>query len=379
LTWTSARVARIAAKAVALLLAVDLLQASLGLERRIENVSVYRFLVPKLARLDILRDYPSPVIWPLKPLLDAHEIGAPKGRDEYRVAVLGDSGSFGFFSPARDAIPGQMSRSGLSVGGRKLRAYNLSYQTPNALKDLVILRHSLRREPDAIVWFVSLYDLAEDAPPPFRPFVHLILRANDDDVCALAARYSISTWETRRMGCGRRAWWRDSLWLDGGGRYRDLAVLFVRGALDALVPGDPSDSHMDRKPWIGSFPLPEVPLFTDRGPLETRIPNSRWETLSAGQRMAAERRVPLLLVNEPIFIASGPGSQREYNSFYGRSIYDRYRRALAEFCRDRGIALLDLWDVLPPQEFDNTPQHYLPEGSRRIARLVAERLRDLTP
>ncbi len=108
------------------------------------------------------------------------------------------------------------------------------------------------------------------------------------------------------------------------------------------------------------------------------MPNSRWESLAAGERMAAERRVPLLLVNDPIFIASGPGSQREYNSFYDRPIYDRYRRALADFCRDRGIPLLDLWDALPPQEFDNTPQHYLPEGSGRIARLVAERLREMT-
>jgi hypothetical protein len=271
-----------------------------------------------------------------------------------------------------------MSRIGLSIGARKLRAYNLSYQTPNALKDLVILKHALRRGPDAVVWFVSLYDLAEDAPPPFRNFVHLILRANDDDVCALAAEYSISTWETRKMACGHRAWWRDSLWLDGGGRYRDLTLLLARGSLDRLVPGDPSESHLPRKPWIGSFPLPEVPLFTDRGDGKPAMPNSRWESLAAGERMAAQRGAALLLVNEPIFIGSGPRSQREYNSFYERSIYDRYRQALADFCRDRGIALLDLWDALAPGEFDNTPQHYLPEGSRRIAQRVAERLQEMT-
>jgi hypothetical protein len=370
---------RIVAKALAILVAFDLLQASFRLERKVENLSLYRRLVPPLSRLDILRDYPSQVMWPLEPLLDAHEIGRRKQPGEYRVAVLGDSGSFDLFSPSRDAIPGQMSRIGETVRGRRVRAYNLSYHTPNTLKDLVVERHALRRDPDAIVWFVTLYDLAEDAPPPFRHFVHLILRANDDDVCELAANYGISTWEIRQMRCGERPWWRESLWLDGGGRYRDLAILLARAGLDALVPGDPSDSYLARKPWIGSMPLPESPLFADRGANDPPMPNSRWKALEAGARMAAGQGVPLLVVNDPIFLASGPLSGREYNSFYARTIYDRYRVALAEYCRIRGIPLLDLWNALPPGEFDNTPQHYRPEGSARIARLVVGKLREMTP
>ena len=364
-------------KALVLLLVFDVLQASLHLERRVENLSIYRFFVPPLSRIDILRDYPSQVMWPLKPLLDAHRIARKKGPDEFRVAVLGDSGSFDLFSPARDAIPGQISRLGAAIGGRKMVAYNLSYHTPNTLKDLVVLRHALRRDPDAIVWFVTLYDLAEDTPPPFRHFVHLILRSNDDDVCDLAAEYGLSTWEIRQMRCGQRPWWRDSLWLEGGGRYRDFALLLARGFLDALVPGDPSDTYMARRPWIGLSPLPEVPLFSDRGPDDPPMPNARWQTLEAGAKMAAARGVPLLVVNDPIFAASGPLSAREYNSFYARAIYDRYRDALAQYCGRRAIPLLDLWDALPPREFDNTPQHYLPEGSARIARLVAARLQEM--
>ena len=364
-------------KALVLLLVFDVLQASLHLERRVENLSIYRFFVPPLSRIDILRDYPSQVMWPLKPLLDAHRIARKKAPDEFRVAVLGDSGSFDLFSPARDAIPGQISRLGAAIGGRKMVAYNLSYHTPNTLKDLVVLRHALRRDPDAIVWFVTLYDLAEDTPPPFRHFVHLILRSNDDDVCDLAAEYGLSTWEIRQMRCGQRPWWRDSLWLEGGGRYRDFALLLARGFLDALVPGDPSDTYMARRPWIGLSPLPEVPLFSDRGPDDPPMPNARWQTLEAGAKMAAARGVPLLVVNDPIFAASGPLSAREYNSFYARAIYDRYRDALAQYCGRRAIPLLDLWDALPPREFDNTPQHYLPEGSARIARLVAARLQEM--
>ncbi len=377
--WTRDSVFRIVAKALVLLVVFDVLQASVHLGKKVENLSFYRHLVPPLSRLDILRDYPSQVMWPLEPLLDAHEIGRKKRPDEFRVAVLGDSGSFDLFSPSRDAIPGQIDRIGETLRGRRVRAYNLSYHTPNTLKDLVVESHALRRDPDAIVWFVTLYDLAEDAPPPFRHFLHLILRANDDDVCELAAKYGISTWEIRQMRCGDRPWWRESLWLDGGGRYRDFAILLARGVLDALVPGDPSDSYMARRPWIGLMPLPAAPLFADRGPNDPPMPNARWTTLEAGKRMAAERGVPLLVVNDPIFRASGPFSGREYNSFYARAIYDRYRIALADYCRGRGIPLLDLWDALPPGEFDNTPQHYLPEGNARIARLVVGRLQEMTP
>ena len=367
---------RVVGKAVALFIFFDVLQAATHLDRRLESLSMYRHMVPPMARLDIMRDYPTPVMWRLEPLLDAHAIGRPKPPDEFRIAVLGDSGSFDLFSPARDAIPGQMTRLGAAIGGRKLHAYNLSYQTPNPLKDLVVLEHALRRSPDAVVWFVTLYDLAADAPPPFRPDVHLVLRVNRDDVRTLAARFSISTWETRELFGKPDRWWRRSI-LFQGDRYRDWALLVARGALDAVTPGDPSDTWRARRPWIGSAALPEQPLFRDLGPNDPPMPNARWKTLEAGKALADERRVPLLLVNDPIFRASGPRSDREYNSYYGRAIYDRYRAVLARYCAERGIALLDLWDFLAPREFGDTPQHYLPGANARIARAVTDRLEEM--
>ena len=367
---------RVVGKALLLFVVFDVLQAAAHLDRRLESLSIYRRMVPPMARLDIMRDYPTPVMWRLEPLLDAHAIGGPKAPDEFRVAVLGDSGSFDLFSPARDAIPGQMTRLGATIGGRKLRAYNLSYQTPNPLKDLVVLEHALQRSPDAIVWFVTLYDLAADAPPPFRPDVHLVLRVNRDDVRDLAARFSISTWETRALFGKPDRWWRRSI-LFQGDRYRDWALLVARGALDAVTPGDPSDTWRARRPWIGSAPLPEQPLFRDLGPDDPPMPNARWKTLEAGKALADEGRVALLLVNDPIFRASGPRSDREYNSYYGRAIYDRYRAVLARYCAERGIALLDLWDFLAPPEFGDTPQHYLPGANARIARAVTERLEEM--
>ena len=367
---------RVVGKALALFLFFDALQAAFRLDRRLEELSIYRWFVPPAARIDIMRDYPSAVMWRLEPLLDAHEIGRPKRADEFRVAVLGDSGSFDLFSPARDAIPGQMTRQRARIGGRLVRAYNLSYQTPNPLKDLVIEKHALRRSPDAIVGFVTLYDLVSDAPPPFRPTVHLLLRVNDDDVRALADRFSLSTWETRELLARPRGFWRRSI-LFTGDRYRDWALLLAHAGLDALTPGDPSDSFRPRRPWIGSFALPPEPLFEEPSDADPPMPNARWAPLAAQKALADEAGVPFLLVNDPIFRDAGPGSDREYNAFYGRRIYDRYRETLSRYCAERGISLLDLWDRLPPELFDDTPQHYLPAGSARIAAAVTAKLAEM--
>lgn len=367
---------RVVGKALILFLLFDVLQASLRLDRRLESLSIYRWFVPPEARLDVMRDYPSAVMWRLEPLLDAHAIGRPKRGDEYRVAVLGDSGSFDLFSPARDAIPGQMTREAARIAGRTVVAYNLSYQTPNPLKDLVIEQHALRRSPDAIVWFVTLYDLVSDAPPPFRPTVHLLLRVNDDDVRALAKRFSISTWETRELLARPDGFWRRSI-LFSGDRYRDWTLLVAHAALDALTPGDPSDSFRPRRPWIGGFPLPARPLFEETSDADPAMPNARWTPIAAGRSLADAAGVPLLVVNDPIFRAAGPGADREYNSFYGRRIYDRYRKTLERYCSERGIPLLDLWDLLPPGLFDDTPQHYLPAGSARIAEAVTAKLAEV--
>jgi len=371
---TPRAVMRILAKALVLFLAFDLFQAATHLDRRIADLPVLEHLLPPMARLDIMRDYPTPVMWPLSPLLRAHRIGRPKAPDEYRVAVLGDSGTFGMSMHEAEAVPGQMTGLVERIGGRRVVAYNLSYQTPNTLKDLVILKHALSNDLDAVVWFVTLYDLASDVPPPYREQVHIILRVNREDVRELSARYGIHTWETGRLAAERH-WWSRSIFVTGA-RYRDFAILLGRAVLDSLSGGDPSDSARARMPWIGSKPLPPLPLFVQTGMDQPPMPNARWKSLLAGRDMTAGRGVRLLVVNNPLLIAAGPGSERMYDSFFGRLIYDRYRATLDRFCRDHGIAYLDLWNLLPPKEFDETPQHYLPAGNARIARAVMERLKE---
>ena len=310
-----------------------------------------------------MRDYPSSVMWRLDPLLDAHQRGRPKSADEFRVAVLGDSGSFDLFSPARDAIPGRMSALQTPIRGRRVRAYNLSYQTPNPLKDLVIEEHALRRQPDAIVWFVTLYDLASDAPPPFRENVHLLLRVNRDDLRALADRFSISTWETRQLFAAPDRVWKKSIFF-AGERYRDFSC--CSRAVDAITRG--SERHVPSAP-AGSARSSSGTALSRRDAADPAMPNARWVPLAAGS-FAAARSVPILVVNDRSSARPARAQSR-----YTRSMDDAFTTGMldtARYCAERGIALLDLWDFLRPEEFGDTPQHYLPAANARIALAVNE-------
>jgi len=364
---------RIVGKALLLFVAFDVLQAAVGLDRRLDSLSIYRRLVPPLARLSAMRDYPAGVMWPLGPLLDAHRIGLPKAPDEYRVAVLGDSGTFDPYHRSADAVPGQMTRLGVRVGQRRLIAYNLAYQKANAVAGLLILRHAVEKRTDAAVWFVSLFDLASDAPSRvWGGETHIIVRTNADELPDLVRRYRISTWETRRL-VREEAPWRRSI-LFRGARYRDDALLLARSVLDLTSPGDPTESVRPERPWVGSYPLPAVPDLEQNNAADPPMPNGRWTTLVAGAAIARARGTVLLVVNDPIFVGSGPNADREYNSYYGKAIYDRYRRVLETFCRENAIPYLDLWSLVPPSEYADTPGHYTLEGNARIARAVTGKL-----
>jgi lysophospholipase L1-like esterase len=323
-----------------------------------------------------MRDDPAAVMWRLRPLLDAHQISRPKAPDEFRVAVLGDSGTFDFYDRSEDAVPGQMTRLGARIGGRRIVAYNLAYKKANSLAALLILEHATTKHPDAVVWFVTLSDLAVDEPTTaWENDVHIIVRVNREELPELVRRYGVSTWETRRL-VRKESLWDRSLIVRGAG-YRDYVLLLTRSLLDDLSGGDPTESVRERRPWVGSYALPQTADFVEKTPSDPPLPNSRWRNLATGAEIARQNGIRLLIVNEPTFIASGRNAEREYNSYYGRTFYDRYRRVLQEYCGKNEIPYLDLWNRVPPSEYSDTPGHYTPAGNARIARVVMETLSEV--
>jgi lysophospholipase L1-like esterase len=86
--------------------------------------------------------------------------------------------------------------------------------------------------------------------------------------------------------------------------------------------------------------------------------------------------MPVLLINEPIYISSGQNSDLRYNSWYPRWAYDSYREMLSAYADQHDIPYLDVWDTIDPDEFTDSPVHLTPEGTRQLAERVADTIMD---
>jgi hypothetical protein len=364
---------RVFSKALILLIVFDVLQMALGLTQAIDHWSIYRAFTPPTARLGDAFHIGDPAWWRLDVLFDAHQIAQPKAPDEYRVVVLGDSATFCLYCSAAEAIPQALTDLNQTIDGKRVHAYNLAYPGPDWLKDVLILKHALEYQPDAIVWLVTAKG-SSDQPTPAQPDAHLFTRINADELPDLQRRYGFNVWEMAEFA-DADAWYQSSIWAKGG-RIRDWLSLLARTLHRALIePG----KDMTREYLLPGEPVTQRPMMfpaeiTSELPGYGTLPNSRWDLLLTGQRMAQEANVPLLLVNEPIYIASGPHSDVNYNSDYERAVYDRFRSALSSFAQEHGLHYLDLWNHLPAEEFANTALHYNLQGNRHIASEIMQDL-----
>ena len=103
-------------------------------------------------------------------------------------------------------------------------------------------------------------------------------------------------------------------------------------------------------------------------PVDLTTENLAFDALAAGMARAGD--VPVLLVNEPMFVSNGQNSDLRYNFFYPRWAYDAYHMLLTDQAEANGWHFVDLWDALPAQEFTDSPVHYTPTGARLLAEQV---------
>jgi hypothetical protein len=367
---------RVLIKALALLVIFDALLIAFDIPTLIDQWSLYQSFTPPTVRLGLADQIGDPAWWTLDPLLDAHEIAQPKAPDEFRVIFLGDSATFCLYCRSNEAIPQVFTDLGMTVDGKHVRGYNLAYPGSDWLKDILILKHALKYQPDAIVWPVTAKG-SGDQPLPQEPDAHLITRLNTAELPALAQQYNLDTWDTRRYA-EADAWYQRSIWTHGG-RLRDWLVLIARTLRNALVqPGkDLTQDYLYPGPSVTTQPVRPIAEINNTLPGYDSMPNRQWELLRAGQQIAREANVPLLIVNEPMYVGGGPNSDVNYNSFYERALYDRFRAALAGFTLQHDMAYLDLWNLLPPENFSNTSLHYNLDGNRAVAQAIWQGLHTL--
>jgi len=361
-------VARVFLKALLLFVVLNLLFVLADPLPALGRLSIYGSLVPPRERLPYGENAALSYNLSLNSLdtmFASHTVARPKAPDEYRVLVLGDSATWGFLLQPPDTLAGWLNRQDITLAdGRRVRAYNLGYPEMSLLKDVLLLDYATRYQPDFIVWAITLESFA-----PERQVSPALIRNNADAVQHLASAYDITLQDAEfvqptflaRTIVGQRRALAD--WL----RLQLYGFAWAATGVDQYYPESFTlrTSDFDEDVSWGSFAAP-----TDYGEDEVAF-----DALRAG--MAAAGDVPVLLVNEPMFISSGQNSDLRYNFFYPRWVYDRYRDLLADMAEAEGWPLLDLWDAVARDEFTDSPVHMTPEGTRALAESVAPTLRAL--
>jgi hypothetical protein len=357
-------IGRVVAKAMLLFLALNVLCLAMPSLDGLGRLSLYNRLFPGRLRLPYgeqsERAY-NLTLDNVPAMLASHVISRPKGSDEYRVALLGDSGVWGWLLANEDTLAAALSQQGLTTAeGRAIVVYNLGYPVMSLTKDLLILDEALRYEPDMVVWLVTL-----ESFPRLRQLEHPLLQRNPARIRELIRRFRLAldpadprldelSWPERTV-IGRRRALADLL------RQQILGAPWALTSVDQVYPESITLRRSDFEEAIGWQGLNEPQ------PLDDSLLVG--DVLAAGVALAGD--APVLIVNEPIFIASGENSDRHYNAFYPRWAYDEYRRYLAQRAAGEGWRYLDLWDAIEPEQFTDTPVHLTPAGARQLAAALA--------
>ncbi len=353
-------------KALLLFVVLNLLFAAGDPAPALERVTAYNWLFPGRVRLPYGEE-PSRAynlsLFGMKAMLASHEVARPKPAGEFRVLLVGDSSVWGYLLEPQQTLSAQINLQNLAApGGRRIHAYNLGYPTLSLTKDILVLQAALRYQPDLIVWLVTLesfpYEkqiaspLVQHNPGLARALIHSYhLKIDPDD----PEFVELSFWD--RTILGQRRALADLL------RLQLYGVLWAATGIDQAYP-------VKYEPPQKDFKLDDS--FHNLQPPHLEAGDLALDVLHAGLSLAGQ--VPVLIVNEPIYISSGENSHIRYNFFYPRWAYDEYRRLMAEESRASGWNYLDAWDAILPEEFSNSAIHLTPAGSASLAKLVGEQI-----
>ncbi len=300
-------------------------------------------------------------------LFATHEIRQPKTADEYRVLLIGDSSTWGILLQPAETLAGQINAAGYTLAdGRVVRAYNIGHPILSLTKDLLLLDEALRYQPDAVVWLTTLQSFARK-----RQLTAPLVQQNGQRVQPLIEQYDL------RLDMGdTEVHEADFMARTIIGQRRDLAdwlrlqmygVLWAVTGIDQYYPETydlRSNDFAADESWL-DYAVAQ-PLTADE---------LAFDVIRAGVGQAGA--VPVLLVNEPIYIADGENSDLRYNFWYPRWAYDAYREVYSDQAAAHDWRYLDVWDAIAPGEFTDSPVHMTPAGTGTLAAIIGSAISDL--
>jgi hypothetical protein len=292
-------------------------------------------------------------------MLASHVISAKdKPSGEFRVFFLGDSSIWGDGISVSETLPEQINKLDLlNCRNQRIVAYNLALPSLYIMKDLLILNEALKYKPDMIVWGVTLRSLADSDQN-----AALFLPSQSDEALYLINRYKLNI--STAILKPRTMW--DQTLLVNRANLKNL-VIFQADALPWIATGVDGRNTVLLQDQVGNNIDPKS-VYMLHG--STISPNGLMlDVLNSADSLSYP--VPILIFNEPIFIATGKNSQQYYDAYYPRLIYDQYRNILADWARSYHQPYIDVWDNVSNSDFTDTPFHLSANGEKQLASILS--------
>jgi len=317
-----------------------------------------------------LHGLPGPTVFDLDLLLRQHELcwRRPARDDEARVVLLGSSAVYGFPLFADESLAARLNVR-LAQDDVAAHVFNAAFVNPDQVRDALILDAVLPYRPDVIVYPLTPAEFAHFAPALYLPVVRFftanlarlerLTQAPPAGLEEPFERYRafVATHRAGRAGLrGLAARARDLATLVRSA-VRERARAAARALTGAVAPAATTHGRQDR-------------YECDKTVADNRRRYADWQTWNGLANLAALQRahdIPVLLVFWPV--AHEPRGAC-YSVRYTDALMREFGAWAARESAARGLAYLDLHDLLPPELFFDSV-HVTPAGQARIADALA--------
>ncbi len=353
---------RIVLKAAVLFVLANLIFALINPIEALGHVSLYNVILPGRERLPY-GENPSLSynisLYSVPAMFASDVVARPKAADEYRVFLIGDSSTWGWLLENKDTYASIMNQVGYKApDGRRIVFYNLGYPIESLTKDLLLLDEAMQYQPDMVVWLVTLQSfrpsqqlsppLVQNNTPRIRDLIgryHLALNPNDSNL--------VDPDFIGKTIVGQRRALAD--WL----RLQLYGFSWAATGIDQYIPATYTPHTVDFNT--------DVSWDAFKAPTTLKTSDLAFDVLKAGVERVG--KVPMVIVNEPMFISNGKNSSLRYNAFYPRWAYDQYRALLQQQADANGWHYFDWWDSVDPSQFTDSPVHLTPAGAEELGGL----------